>query len=144
MSAKGLRMESVFPLKLDSLGVLLHAHVEENQLRTIHPWILNGRTIREGDPVEFNGLSYPRERVAERVVKLGVRPVWTTWRYRIEPPTRYRYDIEFENGSLTRFDNDYSEAAGGTLVRTVGEVSIKRVPPSIATWLMKAFPESNG
>lgn len=135
--AKTLRLEGVFPLELDALWELLHAHIDESRLREVHPWILDGRTTREGEPVEFNGRLYPREKVAERVVKVGVRRARTTWRYRIDPPVRYLYDIAFENGSLTRLDNTYSPAEGGTLVRTLGEVSIKRVPSSIATWLVR-------
>ena len=131
-----MEMEGVFPLPLDALWKLLHAHLYDERIREIHPWMLSGRTIREGDSVEFNGLSYPREKVAERVVKIGSRPSRTTWRYRIDPPTRYAYDTEFENGSVTRFDNTYAPAEGGTMVKTLGEVTIKGVPSFLAMWFV--------
>jgi len=135
--AKTLQAEGVFPLPLDALWRLLHAHLEDDRIREIHPWILSGRTIRGGEPVEFQGLSFPREKVVERVIRIGIRRPTTTWIYRIDPPTRYRYEIAFPNGSLTRFDNHYSSAEGGTLVKTIGHLSIKRVPSSVALWLVK-------
>ncbi len=129
-------MEGVFPLPLDQLWKLLHAHLDEDRIREIHPWMLNGRTIRQEDSVEFNGLQFPREKVAERVVKVAGRRSRTIWRYRIEPPNRYAYEAVFENGSVTRLDNAYAPAEGGTLVKTTGEVSIKRVPSFLAMWLV--------
>jgi len=78
--------------------------------------VLSGRTIWEEEPVEFEGLRFPREKVAHRVVRVAGRAAKTTWRYRIEPPARYRYEIEFENGSTTTFDNTYAPAEGGTLI----------------------------
>ena len=134
---KTLQMEGVFPLPLDALWKLLHAHLYDERIREIHPWMLSGRTIRERDSVEFNGLSYPREKVAERVVKIGGRPSRTTWRYRIDPPTRYAYDTEFENGSVTRFDNTYSSVEGGTLVQTTGAYYLKRIPSFMAAWFVE-------
>jgi len=134
---KTIQIEGVFPLPLYALWKLLHAHLDDDRIREIHPWILSGRTIRDGEPVEFQGLSFPREKVVERVIQLGIRRPKTTWIYRIEPPTRYRYEIAFPNGSLTRFDNHYSSAEGGTLVKTIGHLSIKRVPSSVALWLVK-------
>lgn len=105
---KTLQAEGVFPLPLDALWRLLHAHLDHDRIREIHPWILSGRTIRDGEPVEFQGLSFPREKVVERVIRVGIRRSKTTWTYRIDPPTRYQYEIAHPNGSLTRFDNTYS------------------------------------
>lgn len=130
-------MEGVFPLPLDALWKLLHAHLDEKTIREIHPWILTGKSIREREPVEFHGLSFPREKVAERYLSIGVRPSTTKWTYRIEPPVRYQYEIAFPNGSFTRFDNTYSSAEGGTLVKTAGQISIKRVPGFIALRIVK-------
>lgn len=134
--AKTIQIEGVFPLPLDSLWKLLHAHLDDDRIREIHPWILMVRTIREGELVQFRDLTFPREKIAERVIRIGLRRQKTTWVYRIEPPTRYRYEIAFANGSLTRFDNTYAATEGGTLVKTTAHVSIKRVPPSLARWLV--------
>ncbi|MGI0149463.1 MAG: hypothetical protein ACREDF_08040, partial [Thermoplasmata archaeon] len=116
---------------------LLYAHLDEDRLREIHPRIVSGRSIREGEPVEFRGRSFPSVKIAERVVRIGGRASKTTWTYRIEPPVRYRYDIAFSNGSVTRFDNTYSSAKGGTLVQTTGAFSLKRVPSFLAAWLVE-------
>lgn len=132
-----VRMEGVFPLPLDGVWTLLHAHLDEGRIREIHPWMRSGRTIREGDWVEYKGHRVPRERAVERLVEIGRRPMQTTWHYTIEPPSRYRYEVEFENGSRMWFDNTYGAAAGGTLVTTVGEVSIKRVPSFLAVRVAK-------
>ena len=129
-------MEAVFPLPLDALWKLLYAHLDEDRIREIHPWMMGGRTLREEGVIKFNGLAFPRQRVAERVVKVAGRRARTTWRYRIEPPTRYEYETVFENGSRTRFDNAYAPAEGGTLVTTTGEVSIRHMPSFIAMWLV--------
>lgn len=134
---KAFQMEDVFPLSLDELWNLLHAHVDEGRLREIHPRFLSGQSIREGDIVEFHGLSYPREKVAERVIRIGGRPSKSTWTYRIEPPTRYAYEVVFPNGSMLRIDNSYSSTGGGTLVKTSGEVSLKQVPSFLAVGIVK-------
>lgn len=131
-----IRTEGVIPLSLKQVWRLLHAHLDEDRIREIHPWMLSGRTVREGDAVGFDDLRFPREKVSERLVKVAGRPTRTTWSYRIEPPVRYAYETVFANGSVTRFDNAYALAEGGTLVTTVGEVSIKRVPGSLATWFV--------
>lgn len=135
--SKIIHVEGVFPLPLDVLWRLLHAHLDEDRLREIHPWILRGRTIREEGGLEFQGLSFPREKVAERVARFGTRLSTTRWTYRIEPPGRYAYEIAFPNGSVIRFDNTYSPAKGGTLVQTEGRLSIKRVPSFLASWFVK-------
>jgi len=137
IALKAFRTEGVFPLSLDETWVLLHAHVDEDRLRQIHPRIIGGHSIREGEVVEFHGLSFPREKVAERVIRIGGRPTKTTWTYRIEPPTRYAYEVVFPNGSNLRVDNVYSSIEGSTLVKTNGAISLKRVPPFLAAWIVK-------
>jgi hypothetical protein len=127
-----MELESVFPLPLDDLWKLLHAHLDDDRLRSIHPWMVSGQTTGEKGIAEFNGLSFPREKTAERVAKLGTRPSHTAWRYIIEPPRRYSYEIAFDNGSTARFENVYAPAQGGTLVKTAAELSIKRVPAFLA------------
>jgi hypothetical protein len=127
-----MELESIFPLPLDDLWKLLHAHLDENGLRSIHPWMVSGRTTAEKGSVEFNGLRFPREKTAERVAKLGTRASHTMWRYTIEPPRRYSYEITFDNGSTAAFDNVYAPAQGGTLVKTAAELALKRVPGFLA------------
>jgi hypothetical protein len=132
-----VQMDGVFPLPLDGLWSLLHAHLDEGRIRDIHPWMRSGRTIREEDWVEYQAHRFPRQKVAERLVEIGRRPTQTTWRYTIEPPSRYSYEVDFENGSRMWFDNTYGAAAAGTLVTTIGEVSIKRVPSLLAVRIAK-------
>ena len=131
-----MQMEAVFPLPLNALWKLLYAHLDGDRIREIHPWMMDSRTVREEGVIEFNGLAFPRERVAERVLKVAGRRSRTTWRYLIEPPTRFDYETVFENGSRTLFDNAYAPVEGGTLVKTTGEISIKHVPSFIAMWLV--------
>jgi len=132
-----LQMEDVFPLSLEGLWELLHAHMDEGRLREIHPSVLRGRLVREGGTVEYMGRTFPREKVVERAYRIGGRSVTTTWNYRIEPPDRYAYDVTFPNGSTIRFDNRYASAAGGTLVKTTAEISLKRIPPFVARWVVR-------
>jgi len=110
--------------------------MDDSQLRAIHPWIQSSQTTSETGTVEFAGLRFPREKIAERVVKLGTRPSRTTWRYRIDPPRRFAYEAAFANGSIVRLENEYAPTPGGTLVKTAGEFSIKRVPSFIAKWVV--------
>ena len=123
-----LQMEDVFPLSIEGLWELLHAHLDEVRLPEIHPRVLWGRLVREEGTVEYLGLTFPREKVVERAYRIGGRSLTTTWDYRIEPPDRYAYDVTFPNGSTIRFDNRYTPAAGGTLVKTTAEISLKRMP----------------
>ncbi|MCI4371079.1 MAG: hypothetical protein L3J78_00335 [Thermoplasmata archaeon] len=132
MSPIHLDMESLFPVPIEGLWRLLHAHLDDDRLRAIHPSILSGRTTGETGAIEFNGLTFPREKRAERIAKFGPRPARTMWRYTIEPPRRYSYETDFENGSIVRLDNSYRPTEGGTLVRTTGDVSIKGVPSFLA------------
>jgi len=132
-----LQMEDVFPLYLEGLWELLHAHMDEGRLPEIHPSVLRGRLVREGGTVEYMGRTFPREKVVERAYRIGGRSVKTTWNYRIEPPDRYAYDVTFPNGSTIRFDNRYASAAGGTLVKTTAEFSLKRIPPFVARWVVR-------
>ena len=132
-----LQMEDVFPLSLEGLWELLHAHMDEGGLHEIHPSVLRGRLVREGGTVEYMGRTFPREKVVERAYRIGGRSVTTTWNYRIEPPDRYAYDVTFPNGSTIRFDNRYASAAGGTLVKTTAEFSLKRIPPFVARWVVR-------
>src|SRR5438046_10300731 len=101
---KAFRTEDVFPLSLDETWGLLHAHVDEDRLRTIHPRIISGHSIREGESIEFRGLSFPREKVAERVIRIGGRPTKSTWTYHIEPHDRYAYEVVFPHCSPLRGD----------------------------------------
>ena len=131
-----MRSESMFPLSLDGLWQLLHAHVDERRLGEIHPRFLGGRVIREGPGIEYQGRSFPREKVAERTIRVGGRSQKTTWIYRIEPPTRYDYEFTFPNGSVMKFENRYSAAGEETLVKTAAEISLKRVPSFVARSLV--------
>ncbi len=127
-------MDGAFPLALDAVWRLLHAHLDEVTLREIHPWILSGRVVREGDAVRHASLTFPREKIAEREVRILGRRSRTTWTYAIEPPSRFAYEIRFGNGSTSRFDNAYAAVPTGTFVKTVGEISIKRVPTFLGIW----------
>ena len=129
-----IQMDGVFPLTLDAVWGLLHAHLDEATLREIHPWILDGRVVREGERVPFGDLTFPPEKVAEREIRLMGRKFRTTWTYAIEPPSRFAYEIRFENGSTSRFGNTYAAVPRGTFVKTVGEFSIKGVPNFVGTW----------
>ena len=141
---KAFRTEDIFSLSLDDTWDLLHAHVDEARLRKIHPRIISGQSIREGESVEFHGHSFPREKVAERVIRIGGRPSKSRWSYRIEPPETYAYKVAFPNGSVLRVDNTYSPTKGGTLLKTNGEVSLKRVPSFLAVWIVKrSFNQSD-
>lgn len=134
---KTLEMEGIFPLPLDGLWELLHAHLDEVRLRMIHPWMVSGETIRESEPVEYRGRSFPRVKVAERVIRIGRRPTKSTWTYRIEPPEHYGYEMALRNGSTLRLDNRYASTEGGTLIKTRVEISLKGVPSFLARWLVK-------
>jgi hypothetical protein len=132
MRTANLKAEGVFPLSLDGLWELLHAHLDERRLSEIHPRFVSGRSIREGQAIVYRGRSFPREKVAERTIRIGGRPTKTMWNYRIEPPIRYNYDFTFPNRSIMRFENRYSSTDGGTLVKTAADISLKHVPSFLA------------
>src|SRR6266498_961606 len=92
VSMPTIEMDGAFPLALDAVWRLLHAHLDEVTLREIHPWILSGRVVREGDAVRHASLTFPREKIAEREVRILGRRSRTTWTYAIEPPSRFAYE----------------------------------------------------
>src|SRR5207249_8899403 len=67
------QMEDVFPLSLEGLWELLHAHMDEGRLPEIHPSVLRGRLVREGGTVEYMGRTFPREKVVERADRKSTR-----------------------------------------------------------------------
>lgn len=132
-----VRTEVVLPVAMDKLWKLLWMHLDESKVREIHPWILSGQVAEEGEEVQFGGLAFKATRVVDREVKLAGGRSKSTWKYRIRPPDTYNYDIVFENGSTVAVENTYSEAPGGTLVRTTGEASIKGLPKFLQGWFVK-------
>jgi len=137
MGTATLNAEGVFPLSLDGLWELIHAHLDERRLSEIHPRFVSGRIIREGPAVEYQGRSFPSEKVAERILRVGGRPRRTTWNYRIDPPNRFDYDFALPNGSMMRLENRYSSAQGGTLVKTAADISLKHVPSFVALGIVR-------
>ena len=134
--SKSMEMEGLFPLPLDSTWTLLSHHIDEDRVREIHPWILNGRVVREGPTIVFEGLRFPQEKAAVREVRLAGRRSTASWRYRIDPPRRFGYEILFETGSAVRLDNEYNSVPGGTHVRTIAKISIEGIPDRLAAWVV--------
>ncbi|HKW43273.1 MAG TPA: hypothetical protein VJP06_03715 [Thermoplasmata archaeon] len=134
--SKTTEMDGLFPLPLESVWRLLSHHMDEERIREIHPSILSGRVIREGPIVVYEGLQFPREKSAFREVRIAGRRTKATFLYRIEPPRRFGYEMQLQNGSMVQLDNAYSSARGGTHVKTITEVSIKGLPNRVATWVV--------
>src|SRR5437764_9068938 len=61
-----LQMEDVFPLSIEGLWELLHAHLDEVRLAEIHPRVLWGRLVREGCTAESTARAFARGKVLER------------------------------------------------------------------------------
>jgi hypothetical protein len=111
----------VFPLPPDGLWKFLEAHLDDATILRIHPDIVSQRTVRrEG---EFT--------VVERTIRFRKSLLRSTWRIRYRRPDLARWEIVSGDGPMVAgsfLENHYSDAAGGTLIESRGEITVVRFP----------------
>lgn len=113
--------ESVVPIPRDRLWRLLDQHAREGEISRIHPEVVSQQTVSQG----------PGELVVKRGVRMFRRVVNATWKISFMAPERYRWEILDGNGPWAAgsyLANQYSDAPGGTLVRTEAELTVVGLP----------------
>jgi hypothetical protein len=113
--------KGVFPLAREELWKFLDEHLEDAQVTRIHPDIVGQRTVRrEGELT-----------VVERSIRFRRDLLRSTWKITYHRPTFARWEIESGDGPMAPgsfLENRYSDAVGGTMVESHGEITVVRFP----------------
>ncbi|HKZ63989.1 MAG TPA: hypothetical protein VJ400_06065 [Thermoplasmata archaeon] len=128
MAKASVQMEGIVPLALTDLWRLLSLHMDEDTVRAIHPWILEGRVVRDEGRASLEDIVLPSTHVVDRVIRVAGRTVRDTWTYRIEPPNAFAYEIRSPEGLVSIVRNTYREEGSGTCVVTDATLEFGRVP----------------
>jgi hypothetical protein len=113
--------EYVLPVPRDRVWWLLNCHTDDTLIHQIHPLVLAQRTVSRS----------ATEVVAERTIQVRKKVLPSTWKLTMSPPDLYRWEILEGEGPWAKgnfLENRYSEAPGGTLVRTIANLSVLGVP----------------
>jgi len=128
MTKASVRMEGTVPLGLTDLWRLLSLHMDEDTVHAIHPWMLEGRVLRDEGRASYEDVVLPSRHVVDRVIRVAGRTVRDTWTYQIEPPHSFAYEIRSPEGLVSTVRNTYHEEASGTRVVTDATLEFGRVP----------------
>src|SRR3972149_5037229 len=126
MAKASVRMEGTVPLGLTDPWRLLSLHMDENPVRAIHPWILEGRVVRDEGRASFENVVLPSTHVVDRVIRVAGRTVRDTWTYRIEPPNAFAYEIRSPEGLVSIVRNTYRGEGAGPCGGTDGALELGR------------------
>jgi hypothetical protein len=111
----------VFPLAREALWKFLDAHLDDAHVTRIHPDIVGQRTVsRDGELT-----------VVERSIRFRRDLLRSTWKITYHRPTLARWEIESGDGPMAPgsfLENLYSDAVGGTMVESRGEITVVRFP----------------
>ncbi|MGA7922843.1 MAG: hypothetical protein WCA77_02570 [Thermoplasmata archaeon] len=113
--------EGVFPLARPALWKFLEMHTDSAAITQIHPDILQQELVSRADSAV----------VVDRRIRARKKQLTSRWKFTSQPPDLLRWEIIGGEGPMAPgswLANTYSEAPGGTLVRTQGEVNILGVP----------------
>jgi hypothetical protein len=114
--------QGVSPVSREKLWSFLNLHTRDDVISHIHPEVVTQRTVRQsaGEVVVARGIQFRGK----------VRP--NTWKLTSSPPDLLRWEIlEAPEGPMTAgswVSNRYSDAPGGTLVVTEGEITVLGFP----------------
>ncbi|MGP8078803.1 MAG: SRPBCC family protein [Thermoplasmata archaeon] len=123
--------ESVIPIARDRLWRLLDLHAQDGHIMRIHPDVVSQQTLSQG----------PGEYVVKRGVKVLRRTANSSWKVTYHVPDRFRWEIVDGNGPWTQgsyLSNQYSDAPGGTLVRSEGELTVVGLPGFLQNRLVRS------
>ena len=111
----------VFPLLPEDLWKFLDQHLDDATVSRIHPDIVGQRTVRRDG----------EDTVVERSIRFRRDVLRSTWKITYHRPTRARWEIVAGDGPMATgsfLENQYSDAVGGTLIESRGEVTVVRFP----------------
>ncbi len=113
--------ETVIPVAGDRLWRLLDLHRQDGHIMRIHPDVVSQQTLSQG----------PGEYVVKRGVKVIRKLVSSSWKVTYSTPNQFRWEILDGNGPWTQgsyLSNQYSDAPGGTLVKSEGDLTVVGIP----------------
>lgn len=113
--------EGVFAAPIDNVWRLLQAHLDDSRIHSIHPLILNQRTLSGSGP----------DTMVERTIDVRGKPMRSKWKVTPRPPESYRWEVVESEGPWapgTFIENRYSTVSGGTRIQTRGELRISVLP----------------
>ncbi len=113
--------DSVIPIPRTALWKLLESHREDGTIHRIHPLVLSQKTESRSKG----------ETIVQRTIDARGRQLVSRWRLIEQPPDLFRWEIldgpgPWAPGSFV--ENRYTEAPGGTLVSSRGELKITVLP----------------
>ncbi|MCI4331959.1 MAG: SRPBCC family protein [Thermoplasmata archaeon] len=113
--------ESVFPAPKDAVWKLLRSHLDDQAIGAIHPLILGQKTVsQEGDVT-----------IVDRTIDVRGKKLASRWKITYHAPDSARWEIQSSEGPWAPgsfLEMSYSDAPGGTLVRTRGELKVSVLP----------------
>jgi len=121
--------EEVFPYPRDRVWELLQAHLDPSTIGRIHPLIRNQATITK------NG----EDTTLRRTIDARGRALGSQWKITLHPPDFSRYEILASEGPWSEgscVENHYSDAPGGTLIRSRMKLHISVLPFILPQGLM--------
>ncbi len=124
----------VFPRPIASVWELLQRHLDDQQVRAIHPLILRQATLRTEADTRF----------VERTIDVRGKHVPSVWKVTYQPPKMARWELVESQGPWTKgswLENTYSEVPGGTQIESRGDLTIAGLPffLSQSRWVRKVL-----
>lgn len=113
--------EWVFPAPKDVVWKLLDAHLDDATISVIHPLVRSQKTVRRTE----------EEIVFDRVIDVRGKLMDSRWKVTYHRPYSARWDIVGGKGPWapgSYLENTYSDAPGGTSVRTRADMTISVLP----------------
>ena len=115
------RSDALFPYSRDRVWKLLADHTDDALIGRIHPLIKQQRTVSRGDSTA----------VVERSIDARGKLLTSQWKYSFRRPESMRWEVVEGTGPYAPgswLENTYVEEAGGTRIRSHGELRITVLP----------------
>jgi|HubBroStandDraft_1064217.scaffolds.fasta_scaffold13873_2 hypothetical protein len=113
--------DQLFPFPRDRVWKLLNDHLDDSLLPKIHPLVKQSRTVsRDANSILF-----------DRKIDARGKLLASQWRVTARPPDSFRWEVTSGEGPYATgswMENTYSEEAGGTRIRSRGELKITVLP----------------
>jgi len=103
------------------LWKLLGEHLDDTKIATIHPLVQSQTTVRRSDS----------EVVVDRVIDVRRKLKKSRWRFVLEPPEKFRWEILESDGpwaSGTYLELKYEEVPNGTHITARGSLTLVGLP----------------
>jgi hypothetical protein len=113
--------ETVFPAPKDAVWKLLLAHLDDAAIRQIHPQIVGQKTVSQDGTTT----------IVDRTIDVRGKQMTSRWKVTYRSPDSARWDIQSSEGPWATgsfLENTYSDAPGGTLIRSRGELKVSVLP----------------